>query len=109
VHTKYRPGIPCELQEVPNMNAPASQGDPARTIPGSGILPPLPKKANQQLAKRGEKQTNEILGYMARVHAGQPAVDPTIYRGSVYLKRMKDLGLKVTPQGHITTRKAGTP
>jgi phospholipid/cholesterol/gamma-HCH transport system substrate-binding protein len=109
VHPPFRPGEPCELQQVPNLNAPRSTPDPTRTIPGSGVLPPLPKKFNQRMAVRGEVAMNQMLDYLKRQQAGQPGVDPMIYHGRVYLKKLKQLGLQEQPDGHVVTRKAGTP
>src|SRR3954466_225890 len=60
---EFRPGEPCELQEVPDLNAPSGAPDPSKTVtdPG-GLLPPLPQ--NVGLAKRGAAQVNEVKDYL---------------------------------------------
>ena len=110
VRPKFRPGQPCELQEVADLHAPSQNGgDPARTVPGSGLLPPLPIAFNQKIAKQGKVQYNEILDYLRRNQKGQPGVDPLTVPRTTYLRRMKDLGLKVNPDGTVTGAKAATP
>jgi phospholipid/cholesterol/gamma-HCH transport system substrate-binding protein len=101
VRPHFRPGQPCELQEVPNLNAPAGQGDPSRTAPGSGLLPPLPLPFNQKVAKEGQVQLNSALDYLNRSKLGKPAVDPLTLPRTAYLKQMKKLGLKVLPNGKV--------
>ena len=101
VRPKFRPGEPCELQEVPDMNAPSSQGDPSRTVPGGGLLPPLPFPFNQKIAKQGKVQTKLILDHMKRRAEGKPTADPVGLPRRVYLRQMKELGLKPTADGRV--------
>jgi virulence factor Mce-like protein len=98
----YRPGEPCELQDPPNMNAPSAQGDPTRlvTAPG-GLLPPLPIPFNQEVAKQGQIQLNQIRDYLERSQAGKPAPDPIVQPSRAYLRQMEDLGHKVLPSGKV--------
>jgi phospholipid/cholesterol/gamma-HCH transport system substrate-binding protein len=124
----FRPNIPCELQQPPDLNAPG--GSPSQsvtqTIPG-GLLPgtssPTPKlnKAsttnlqayaggitglslkglgfNQLIAKLGAIQMNELKDSLARQKAGKPYVDPLATTQENYLKQMKKLGLGIDKLG----------
>jgi ABC-type transporter Mla subunit MlaD len=94
---KFRPGIPCETQQVPDMNAPGGPAERSVTAPGSGLLPPLPG-VNTLLAKAGNVQLNEIKDYMARRAKGKDAPDPVGLPQFEYLKQMKKLGLAVDRQ-----------
>jgi hypothetical protein len=95
-----RPDVPCETQQVPDLNAPLGPADPSATVsnPG-GLLPPLPK--NQVLAKRGEIQVNEIEDFLTRTAQGKPGVDPVGKPQDAYLRGMKKLGLEVLPSGKV--------
>ncbi len=98
----FRPGEPCELQEVPDLNAPNGAPDPSKTVtaPG-GLLPPLPQ--NVGLAKRGAVQINEIKDFLVRQKRGQQTVDPLSVPRPVYLLKMKKLGLTVQPDGKVVS------
>ena len=99
---KFKPGEPCEKQDVPDLSAQRSAPDPSQTATGpGGLLPPLPKAFNQKMAKEGEIQLNAIKDYLARQKAGKPRVDPLVIPRSAYLKRMKKLGLEVLPDGKV--------
>jgi phospholipid/cholesterol/gamma-HCH transport system substrate-binding protein len=101
----FRPGEPCELQEVPDLNAPSGAPDPSKTVtdPG-GLLPPLP--GNVGLAKAGQVQINQVKDYMTRLKRGQDTPDPLTTPQPVYLQKMKKLGLQVLPSGKVV-KKAG--
>jgi phospholipid/cholesterol/gamma-HCH transport system substrate-binding protein len=100
----FRPGEPCELQEVPDLNAPSGAPDPFKTVtdPG-GLLPPLPQ--NVGLAKRGAAQINQVKDYLVRRKKGQDTPDPLTTPRPVYLLKMKKLGLQVLPSGKVVKRK----
>src|SRR4051812_49068967 len=110
---KFRPGAPCENQELADLHAPSQNGgDPSRTVPGSGLLPPLPLPFNQKIARQGKVQLNQLEDHMKRSANGQPSVDPLTLPRGAYLRRMKDLGLNVKPDGTVvqgSRPKAGTP
>jgi ABC-type transporter Mla subunit MlaD len=102
VRPKFRPGEPCELQDVPDLHAPESNPDPVGTTPPpGGLLPPLPKKFNQNIAKQGQIQLNELMDYFRRSQAKQPTVDPLSIPRSLYLRKMKKIGLQVLPNGKV--------
>jgi hypothetical protein len=105
----FRPGVPCETQQSPDMNAAGGPPDQAvtQTIPG-GLLPPLPtlpplpgQPSNVKLAAEGKAQMNELKDYLARKSAGRPAVDPLATTHANYITEMRKIGLKVTPQGKV--------
>ena len=105
----FRPDIPCETQEPPDLNAPGGGADRALTqnLPVGGLLPPLP--GNQKLAAAGKVQMNELKDWIARKNAGKPAVDPLNTTHENYVLQMKKIGLGVTKQGKVYTlpKKAG--
>jgi phospholipid/cholesterol/gamma-HCH transport system substrate-binding protein len=125
----FRPNIPCETQQPPDLNAPAGSPSQAvtQTIPG-GLLPALsggggfPKLSstsvanlkgytslkgvnlkglnfNQAIFKLGKIQMNEILDYRARKAAGKPYVDPLGTTQENYIAQMKKLGYGVNDLG----------
>jgi hypothetical protein len=101
----FRPGEPCELQEVPDLNAPTGAPDQSvdsSSFPG-GLRPPLPE--NVGLMKRANAQLNEIKDYMVRQKKGQDTPDPLTTPRPVYLLKMKKLGFQVLPSGKVVKRK----
>ena len=123
----FRPNIPCETQQPPDLNAPGGPGDQSvtQTIPG-GLLPPIPGgfpklaktgrtnlKAftnlkglslqglgfNQAIAKLGQIEMNELKDSLARQHAGKPFVDPLATTQDNYIKQMKKLGYGIDKTG----------
>ena len=105
---QFRPGEPCELQEVPDLNAQLGTPDPSRTVDEAtdaldgvvdGLIPPLPE--NLPLAKRGEIHKNQIIDSVTRMQQGRPYVDPMTTPQFAYLQEMRKLGLKVLPNGKV--------
>ena len=95
----FRPGIPCELQQPPDLNAPG--GPPLQSVTETGgiggLLPPLPQ--NVGLMQHAETMTNELTTFLNRQRQRKPAVDPFTITGQQYVKAMRSIGLGVTPQG----------
>jgi hypothetical protein len=50
----------------------------------------------------------ELKQHLARVRAGKPTVDPLAYSQDVYLRKMKQIGLTVTPAGKIVSAGGGS-
>jgi hypothetical protein len=123
----FRPNIPCETQQSPDLNAPGGGGDQSvtQTIPG-GLLPPLPggggfpkgvatsnlkgfthlkglslsgMNFSQTVSQLGKIQMNEILDFRARERAGKPRVDPLATTQENYIAQMKKLGFGIDSQG----------
>jgi phospholipid/cholesterol/gamma-HCH transport system substrate-binding protein len=120
----FRPNIPCETQQPPDLNAPA--GSPSQAVNNGGLLPGIPGgfpkltktstqnlKAyagikglslkglgfNQAIERLAKVQMNELLDYRARKAAGKPAIDPLATTQANYLKQMKKLGYGVDKLG----------
>ena len=106
----FRPGTPCELQQVPDMNAPEGTGFQSVTQTGGigGLLPPLPLPLNKRLAQEGQAQANELKFYVARQQQHQPAIDPMTIPQSTYVQEMKRIGFSVDSQGHPHRMANGT-
>jgi virulence factor Mce-like protein len=100
----FRPDIPCETQEPPDLNAPGGAPDKTITnnVPG-GLLPPLPLPFNQKIAAAGKAQMNELTFYLHQKAAGKPAVDPLATTHENYVLEMKKLGFGVTKLGKVFT------
>jgi hypothetical protein len=95
---KFRPDIPCETQQPPDLHAAGGSPDRSATaaVPG-GLLPPLP--INAKIAADGRMQMTELNDYLARTRAGKPAVPPLNLPHAEYVRRMKAIGLGVTKLG----------
>jgi phospholipid/cholesterol/gamma-HCH transport system substrate-binding protein len=98
----FRPDIPCETQEPPDLNAPSAGPDQTITnnVPG-GLLPPLPLPFNQKIAAAGKAQMSELTYYLKAKAAGKPAVDPIATTHANYVIQMKKIGLGVTKLGKV--------
>jgi hypothetical protein len=98
---KFRPDIPCETQQPPDLHA--AGGAPDRSVTATdptGLLPPLPGLPfNKKIAAAGQRQMNELYDYLARRRAGKPAVRPMNLPHAEYVRRMKALGLGVNKLG----------
>jgi virulence factor Mce-like protein len=95
---KFRPDIPCETQQPPDLHAAGGSPDRSATaaVPG-GLLPPLP--INAKIAADGRMQMTELDDYLARTRAGKPAVPPLNLPHAEYVRRMKAIGLGVNKLG----------
>jgi hypothetical protein len=120
----FRPNIPCELQQPPDLNAPA--GTPSQSVANGGLLPPIPGgfpklskdsttnlKAyagikglslkglgfSQAIAKLGKIQMTELEDSLARKRAGKPYVDPLATTQENYILQMGKLGFGIDPDG----------
>jgi ABC-type transporter Mla subunit MlaD len=101
----FRPNIPCETQQAPDLHAGGGPPDRAVTanVPG-GLLPPLPSVPfNKKIAQAGKVQMTELTDYLARKRAGKPVVDPLNTTHANYVFQMKRLGLGVTKLGKTYT------
>jgi hypothetical protein len=99
----FRPNIPCETQQSPDLNAAGGAPDRAVTanVPG-GLLPPLPGVPfNAKIAAAGQAQLNEVVDFRVRKAAGKPAVDPLNTTQANYVFQMKKIGLGVTKLGKV--------
>ena len=117
---KFRPDVPCETQEPPDLNAPGgapSQSltpDPVTSlIPGvicdviGGSIIPCGGTPAAALRRREQRGVNEVEEYFKRKAAGKPAVSPLNKSRPIYLKQLDKLGLESTPQGKLREKQSG--
>jgi virulence factor Mce-like protein len=89
----FRPGIPCETQETPNLDA--SRGDPdLTTIPN----PQITAKAKKRRAE-AQKALDEVRTHLKAVMQGKPSVDPLEFSDLGVKLQAKRLGLKRMKDG----------
>ena len=95
----FRPDIPCETQETPDLNSPAGPGD-STTRPGGGggggLLPGLP----DVLPKDTEDVSIELIEqHLKDKAAGRPTIDPLEFSEEGRKLQAKRLGLQPMPNG----------
>ena len=99
-----RPGVPCETQQTPDMNAPGGSGDPSitPTLGSGGVCPPtviplscipLPRR------ELVEKQWAAEQSFIERQKQGLPGVDPFPHPPQVFEQLLKQAGLKQDASG----------
>lgn len=89
----FRPNVPCETQEIPDLNAAGAAGDPQ-------IDPePSPTAADRRRTRRATAEWDELLIHMRRQARGLPSVDPLDYSELGERLEAKRLGLKRRPDG----------
>jgi ABC-type transporter Mla subunit MlaD len=110
---KFRPDVPCETQQPPNLNAPGGRPDrsvtpgPASLVPGvicdliGGLLIPCPGTQNAKAYDKGKVQLNEILSFFKAKKKGKPAVDPLGTTRRNYLKQLSKIGQKTDEKGFV--------
>jgi phospholipid/cholesterol/gamma-HCH transport system substrate-binding protein len=114
---QFRPDIPCETQQPPDLNAPGGRPSRAVTpnpvtslIPGvicdliRGQLIPCPGTAARRLYDRGKVQINAITDHKRRELAGKPTADPSNTTRANWLSQLRHLGLTSTGDGRIVAR-----
>ncbi len=98
----FRPGIPCETQEPPNMNAPGGTPGPMATPNGSVRSNP----ASLKREKARPEQYRRLREYSERSRKGLPAVDPFVWWGVGERMQLKRLGLMRDAKGKLVKRGA---
>ena len=73
---KFRPDVPCETQEPPNLNALEGPGDP------SIETNPVNTAARRARLRRLQPELRQLARYVGRSVRGLPAVDPLLRRTS---------------------------
>jgi hypothetical protein len=107
----FRPNVPCETQEPPDMNAPGGTPDEMRTPQGTplpnvippGLLPPLPKRV-AEAPKDQQLQFQWITEAMRMKAAGQAVPDPMSFSVETYPAALRKAGFATTPKGKIYRR-----
>ena len=84
----FRPDIPCETQEPPDLNALGGPGDP--------VLATNPVLTPEAVArrKRAEADLEKVTEHLERVARGEPSVDPLEFSDAGELMQMKRLGIE---------------
>jgi hypothetical protein len=116
---RFRPDIPCETQEPPDVNAPGGRPDrffnPDDTlslVPGlicqvlQGQLVPCPGTANRRIYDAGKVQMNQVMEFFRHQRSGKEIPDPLVYSPRTYLKKLDDMGLESTKQGRIREKRS---
>jgi phospholipid/cholesterol/gamma-HCH transport system substrate-binding protein len=120
--TRFRPDVPCETQEPPNMAA--AGGGPDRTLtfnPVSDVLSeiigdvggivdslPVLRPRTEEAKERDRasyEQVNALMDYMRRKAKGQPAVSPMDKTQEQFRTELKRAGLMQLPNGHVVARR----
>jgi hypothetical protein len=83
----FRPDIPCETQEVPDLHAPGGPADEQTQASPDGPLPPLERK-------KRERAYEQLREFVERSRKGQPALDPLTWSGEGRKLQAKRLGIK---------------
>ena len=86
---KFRPDQPCELQEVPDLNA--EDGAPAEDdIDPSGTATDA---ASQARRAQSLLEWNKVVDHMRRTAQGLPTFDPFVYKGEAEKELLETLDL----------------
>ena len=96
----FRPDIPCETQEAPDLNTPSGPGD-STVRPGGGsgsILPDLSTILPKD-AKRNDVPIKMIQQHLEDRAAGKPTIDPLEFSEEGRKLQAKRLGLQPMPDG----------
>jgi ABC-type transporter Mla subunit MlaD len=115
---KFRPDVPCETQEPPDLNAPGGTPSqsitpgPGSLIPGvicdviSGLIVPCPGTANRKFYERGKAQLNQVMDFFKRDEKGKKTPEfPLNTTRKNYLKSLEKLGLETDEKtGKVTAK-----
>jgi virulence factor Mce-like protein len=88
----FRPDVPCETQEPPDLNALGGPGDPI--VPANAVATP----ENVAREKRAKEDFQRVVEHLERVARGEPSVDPLEFSDLGELMQMKRLGIKPSAQ-----------
>ena len=86
---KFRPDQPCEMQEVPDLNAEDGDAAEEQINPQNVRSDPatLERVANAQL------EWTKLTDHMRRTALGQPTLDPMVYKGALEKEMLERLDL----------------
>jgi phospholipid/cholesterol/gamma-HCH transport system substrate-binding protein len=114
---QFRPDVPCETQQPPDLHAAKGAGDETRQP--SGPIPPLPDigdvldvlegvvPARGALGKNRDTwvEYRQLVEHINRDWKGQPSVDPLDFDEKGEQLQAKRLGMKFTDDGELVKRK----
>ena len=89
----FRPDVPCETQEPPDLNAPAGVAD--ETFKPS----PQPSAADKKREARAQAAYQRLLQHLRDERAGKPTIDPMSFSDAGLRREAKRRGLKAMPDG----------
>ena len=89
----FRPNIPCETQEPPDMNAASGPGGDSVT-PTPTLLPKF-----NAMQKRSQRDLDKVLFALERMNQGKPFIDPLDYSDLGERLQAKRLGFKRNAKG----------
>jgi hypothetical protein len=99
----YRPNVPCETQEPPDLNAPAGPGGDT-VVPTPTLLPKF-----NALQKRSERDLKKVLFAAEQMQKGKPFIDPLQFSDLGEQIQAKRLGFVRNEKGFYVPRsEAGT-
>lgn len=97
----FRPDIPCETQEPPDLNTPAGPGDstarptnPGPVLPDLGEIIPKDESVNE-----GEDMIELINAHLKAKARGEPTIDPLEFSAQGRRIQARRLGLEPLPGG----------
>jgi hypothetical protein len=89
----FRPNIPCETQEPPDMNAASGPGGDT-VVPTPTLLPKF-----NAMQKRSERDLEKVLYAAEQIRAGKPYIDPLDFSDLGERLQAKRLGFKPNGKG----------
>jgi phospholipid/cholesterol/gamma-HCH transport system substrate-binding protein len=100
---RFRPDVPCETQEPPDMNAPGGPAPEQTTANGDPLSLPFTRK----LMKGRKEQYRRLREFVDRSRKGLPALDPLVWWGRGERIQLRKLGLMRNEKGRIVKREGG--
>jgi len=97
---RFRPDIPCETQEPPNLNAAGGPPGTMTTAKASSRLP----EASAKRQKARPEQYRRLREFADRTRKGLPALDPFVWWGVGERMKLKQMGLERDDEGKIVKR-----
>ena len=95
----FRPDVPCETQEVPDLNAPIGPADASQEANPTAMSPDLVK-----LKEQGVRDLGRVQEHMLRTRKGLPSVDPLEFNARGEAIKLRQLGLEWTKNNKLVKR-----
>ena len=96
----FRPDLPCETQEAPNLNAPGGTAGSQTVARGDVRSNP----ASLAREKARPEQYRRLEEYADRTRKGLPAIDPLVWWGAGERTQLKRLDLMRNEDGRLVDR-----
>ena len=95
----FRPDIPCETQEVPDLSAPVGPADQTREANPTAMTPELVK-----LKEAGIRDLGRVQEHILRDRKGLPSVDPLEFNARGEAMKLRQLGLEWNKNNKLVKR-----